>query len=255
MAVEQHAQVMTSRISRRRISLEELKRQAYAFSDLSGYGLRDRILIRAADLLFYYLIRCVLPTVRWEVQGIEHLNSIYESGHRVIFTFWHACILSATWFWRNRGIVVMSSTSRDAEYTCRVIKRFGYGAARGSSARRTGRAMAEMVQCLMNGIDVAFTIDGPRGPAFVAKAGAVTLARHTGQAILPFHIAARRFISLPSWDQLEVPLPFTRAITLIAEPIFVPPHASSQEISARQAALQSALDRLRREGEAWRAAM
>jgi lysophospholipid acyltransferase (LPLAT)-like uncharacterized protein len=160
--------------------------------------------------------------------------------------------LSATWFWRDRGIVVMSSVSRDAEYTGRVIKRFGYGTARGSSTRGGGRALAEMAQCLDNGLEVAFTIDGPRGPAYIAKPGAVTLARHTGQAILPFHIAVEKCIELSSWDRLKIPLPFKRALVLIAEPIYVPRASSSEDVIGKQTALQTALDNLNDEGEVWR---
>lgn len=232
--------------------MEALRNRVYSFSDLSNYGLRDRWIIRAADGFFYLLIRLICSTLRWEVRGREHLDAILSGGHQPIFTFWHVCILSATWFWRNRGIVVMSSISRDAEYTGRVIKRFGYGTARGSSTRGGGRALAEMAECSNSGIEVAFTIDGPRGPAYVAKPGAVTLARHTGQAILPFHIGASRYIELPSWDRLQVPLPFTRAVALISEPIYVQRDASSEEVAGKQAAVQSALDNLYQDAESWR---
>jgi lysophospholipid acyltransferase (LPLAT)-like uncharacterized protein len=109
-----------------------------------------------------------------------------------------------------------------------------------------------MARCLDNGLEVAFTIDGPRGPAYVAKPGAVTLARHTGQAILPFHIAVAKSIELSSWDRLKVPLLFTRAVVLIGEPIYVPRDANSAEVAANQAALQSELDNLRDEAEVWR---
>jgi lysophospholipid acyltransferase (LPLAT)-like uncharacterized protein len=229
--------------------IEQLRQSVYGFSDLSTYNLRDRLIIRAADIFFYLLIGFICSTLRWEVKGLEHLESITASGRRAIFTFWHTCIFSATWLWRRRGIVVMSSSSRDAEYTGRFIKRFGYGTVRGSSTRGGGRAMAEMAECLSNGMDAAFTIDGPRGPRFVAKPGAITLARHTGQAILPFHIATPRHVALPSWDRLQIPLPFTRAIALIAEPIYVPRDASSEQVQAKQAALQAALDGLRLEAD------
>ena len=146
----------------------------------------------------------------------------------------------------------MSSRSRDGEYIARFIQRFGYGAARGSSSRGAGRALAEMVECLEIGIDVAFTIDGPRGPVYVAKEGAVILARHTGQAILPFHIAMERYIAAPSWDRLQIPLPFTRAVMLIAEPILVAKDGHEDEAKTKQALVQSTLDRLRAEGEEWR---
>jgi lysophospholipid acyltransferase (LPLAT)-like uncharacterized protein len=245
----------SQRASRAKVSadLEALRNRVYSFSDLSHYRTRDRLIIRAADLFLYSLIRSICSTLRWEVLGSEHLDTVLASGHRPIFTFWHVCILGATWFWRNRGIVVMSSVSRDAEYTGRVIKRLGYGTARGSATRGGGRALAEMAHCLDNGMEVGFTIDGPRGPVYVAKPGAVTLARHTGQAILPFHIAARTYIEFPSWDRLQIPLPFTRAASFIGEPIYVPRDATSEEVTAKQAAVQSALDSLRREAEAWRA--
>ena len=209
-------------------------------------------MIRCADLLFYIAIFIFGATIRWEVRGYDHLQSIYERGRRAIFTFWHPCIFPATWFWRKRGIVVMSSRSRDGEYIARFIQRFGYGAARGSSSRGAGRALAEMVECMENGIDVAFTIDGPRGPVYVAKDGAVTLARHTGNAILPFHIAMTRYIEAPSWDRLQIPLPFTRALMLIGEPLYVARDGREDEPKTKQASLQCTLDRLRREGEAWR---
>lgn len=230
-----------------------LRRRVYAQSELSSYSRRDRLVIRAADLFFFTLIRVICATLRWEAHGVEHLEAIHAGGHRAIFTFWHACIFGATWFWRRRGIVVMSSISRDAEYTARFIKRFGYGTARGSATRGSGRALAEMAECLLNGMDVAFTIDGPRGPAYQAKPGAVTLARHTGQAILPFHVAALRYWELPSWDRLQIPKPFTRAAVFVGEPIYVARQAGKDEGEACQAALQATLDRLRREGEAWRA--
>jgi lysophospholipid acyltransferase (LPLAT)-like uncharacterized protein len=230
---------------------EELRRRVYSFSDLSSFSLRDRIIIRAADIFFYLLIRVICSTLRWEVRGSHYLDSILSKGHRAIFTFWHMCIFSATWFWRKRGIVVMSSQSRDAEYTGRFIRRFGYGTARGSATRGGSRALADMAECLTSGMHAAFTIDGPRGPAFVAKPGAITLARHTGQAILPFHIVARRYIELPSWDRLQIPLPFTRALTLVGEPIYVPRDASADEIASKQNALQTSLDSLRHEAQTW----
>ena len=232
---------------------ESLRRRVYGQSDLSGYSQRDRFVIRAADLFFFTLIRVICATLRWEAHGAEHVEAIHASGHRAIFTFWHACIFGATWAWRRRGIVVMSSTSRDAEYTARFIKRFGYGTARGSATRGSGRALAEMAECLLNGMDVAFTIDGPRGPVYQAKPGAVTLARHTGQAILPFHVAVARYWELPSWDRLQIPKPFTRAALFVGAPIYVARQAGKDESDAHQATLQATLDRLRREGEAWRA--
>lgn len=233
-------------------SIEAVGSRAYDRADLSRYSLKDRFVIRVADCVFFALIGMVCRTVRWETRGMQHLESIFDGGRRAIFTFWHSCIFSATWVWRKRGIVVMSSQSRDGEFVGRVIQRFGYGTARGSSSRRAGRALAEMAECLDVGIDVAFTIDGPRGPAFVAKTGAVTLAKHTGHAVLPFHITGRRRVVLPSWDRTEIVAPFTKGLVLIGEPISLPRESSEAVVEQVQAALQSSLDDLRRQAETWR---
>src|SRR5258708_6399663 len=104
--------------------IEQLHRRVFSQADLSAYSSKERFLIRGADLLFYFLIRSIGATMRWEAHGSEHLNAIHDSGHRAIFTFWHTCIFMGTWFWRKRGIVVMSSQSRDAQFTSRFIKRF-----------------------------------------------------------------------------------------------------------------------------------
>ena len=124
--------------------LEALRRRVYGKADLSSFSRRDRFIIRAAGLFFFILIRVICVTCRWEAHGAEHLEAIHHSGRRAIFTFWHVCIFAATWFWRGRGIIVMSSTSRDAEYTSRFIQRFGYGAARGSSTPGSEREMAHL---------------------------------------------------------------------------------------------------------------
>src|SRR5579884_3490984 len=111
-------------------------------------------------------------------------ESAQKHGRGLVYTFWHREICAATWFWRKRGIVVMTSQNFDGEYIARIIRKHGYGAARGSSSRGARRALVEMIQGLQQGRDAAFTIDGPRGPRFVAKPGSVILAKATGAAIL-----------------------------------------------------------------------
>jgi hypothetical protein len=74
-------------------------------------------------------------------------------------------------------------------------------------------------------------IDGPKGPRHEAKMGAVLLARKTGNPVLPFTVTAARRWEAPSWDRLQIPLPFTRARVQIAPPIFVPPDADDQTLA------------------------
>lgn len=188
-------------------------------------------------------------TVRWESEGDSHLDAIYKSGHRAIFTFWHGRIFPATYYWRNRGIVVMTSMNRDGDAIAQCIQRFGYGAARGSSSRGGFRALAEMAREIRKGHDAAFTIDGPRGPRYVAKQGPVLLAMKTGAAIFCFHISMKHRIQLKSWDEFQIPMPFTRALVLKAEPIWVPPDTPEEELRKLHQQMQAALDKLRDEAD------
>ena len=141
-----------------------------------------------------------------------------------------ARIFPATYYWRRRGIVVMTSQNFDGEYIARCIQKHGYGAARGSSSRGGLKALAEMAQCLRRGLDVGFTVDGPRGPRYEAKPGPVLLARRTGAAVFCFHISLQRKIQLNNWDQTQIPFPFSRALVLKAPPIYVFRSASEDEL-------------------------
>ncbi|HEX5000259.1 MAG TPA: DUF374 domain-containing protein, partial [Terriglobia bacterium] len=135
----------------------------------------------------YLAIAVIGRSIRWQTSGESNLSAIYQTGSRAIFTFWHGSIFPATFFWRHRGIVVMTSRNADGEAIARCIRRFGFGAARGSSSQGGLRALAEMAREIREGRDAAFTVDGPRGPRHVAKQGPVLLAFKTGAAIFCFH--------------------------------------------------------------------
>jgi lysophospholipid acyltransferase (LPLAT)-like uncharacterized protein len=211
----------------------------YAFADLGSYSLRQRAVIRLAGLLLYWLVRLIGATLRFEVFGREH----HTEREPLVYCFWHNRIPVATYYWRRRGIVVMSSRSFDSEYIARFIQRFGYGAARGSSTRGARAALIQMIRAVRGGRSAAFSVDGPRGPLYEAKPGPVLLAAKSGAAILPFSISLDRCWRLPSWDGIEIPKPFARAVVVIGERFHVRDEGPDQEAQHRR--LQRALDELR----------
>src|SRR5213080_86300 len=221
--------------------------RAYTFANLSSYSLKDRLLIRGADLVFFLLIKLIGRTIKFEIEGWDNWEAASRDGKIPIYTFWHNRVFLATYFWRRRGIVVMTSQSFDGEYIARFIQRFGYGAARGSSTRGATGAIVEMVRLMRAGCPTAFTTDGPKGPRYVAKMGSVLLAKKTGNPILPFTITANRFWEAKkSWDGSQVPKPFARAHVLIAPPICVPANADETLLNSKRDELQSVLDELNR---------
>jgi len=226
--------------------------RAYEFADLSGYSFLDRWKIRAADWVFYMLINLIGRTARFEVIGWENHEKAVANGGLPIYVFWHDRIFLTTYWWRKRRIVVMTSRSFDGEYIARFIQRFGYGAVRGSSTRGGAGAIVEMTRLMRAGCTTAFTIDGPKGPRYVAKMGAVMLAKKSGQPIVPVTMALERYWTTPSWDLFQIPKPFTRARVYVARPIYVPPDADEKLLAAKRDELQQTLEELNHQSEEWR---
>src|SRR5438034_2250737 len=123
----------------------------------------ERVRIFVATWIGYFAVLLIGRTLRWEVVGWENFEAARQIEKSLIYAFWHCEIFSATWFWRRRGIVVMTSQNFDGEYIGRIIQRHGYGAARGSSSRGGARALVEMIRAIRKGRLAAFTVDGPRG--------------------------------------------------------------------------------------------
>lgn len=195
------------------------------------------------------LIALLGRTYRWRVDGYHHYESIVASGRQPIFAFWHGRILPATLFWRDRGIVVMTSENFDGEWIARIIQRFGYATARGSSSRGGVRALVQLKRDMDAGKSTAFTIDGPRGPARIAQPGAVWLSGATGNPMLPFHVEASRAFTARSWDATQVPAPFATIGVAIGAPIAVDGITPST-IEARRAALERELASLEAQAHA-----
>ena len=208
---------------------------------LSRFQLVKASVIAAAG---YPVIALLGKTFRWQVDGYGHYESIRESGRQPIFAFWHGRILSATCFWRGRGIVVMTSENFDGEWIAKIIRRFGFGTARGSSSRGGRRALVQLKRDIRAGRAAAFTVDGPRGPAGTAQPGAVWLASVTGNPILPFHIEAERYWSADSWDRTQIPRPFSRVAIAIGGAIEIPASREGADLEAGRLELERSLDQL-----------
>lgn len=159
-------------------------------------------------------------TVRIAWSGRQHLDALDQRGERYIVALWHGHILPGMWGFRDRGIVVVTSENFDGEWIARIIRRFGYGAARGSSSRGGARALRGLLRSIAHS-SAAFTVDGPRGPRGVAHPGIVWLARATGHPILPIHAAADRAWTLGSWDRTHIPKPWSRVVLTIGAPMHV----------------------------------
>lgn len=201
---------------------------------------RKRAEVTAIATLGYPVVRALTSTWQWRVSGAEHVDAITAAGHQPILALWHGRILAATPYFQRRGIVAMASENFDGEWIARLLGKFGYGAARGSTSRGGPAALRQLVR-EVKAHGVAFTLDGPRGPAEVAQPGAVWLAKATGQPLLPFHSEAISSWTLKSWDRTQIPKPFTTVAMAIAAPLYVPREADEAALEEWRQRLQQSL--------------
>jgi lysophospholipid acyltransferase (LPLAT)-like uncharacterized protein len=205
-----------------------------------------RIQVAAIAAAGYPLIALLARTLRLDVEGREHMDAVASSGRPYIVSFWHGRILPLSLYFRGRGIVVITSENFDGEWIARIIARLGYGTARGSSSRNARAATLQLVRDVRAGRPAAFTLDGPRGPARVAKPGAVWLAGATGAPLLPIHAECERSWELRSWDRSHIPKPFSAVHMVVGEPIAVAPGLSDEQQTQACRQLEDSLERLRR---------
>jgi len=211
--------------------------------DARRYTLRQRIVLRMIIWAGTGLIRLIGPTLRVAVSYEEGAQKTLDERPRIA-SFWHSCMIPATYIWRNMGIRVMSSNSYDGEYMGRIIHKFGFVAVKGSSSRNAVRALLGLRRALEEGWTVAFTLDGPRGPSRKVKPGPVALGRSSGVPLTMFHAAAEKAWVLNTWDRMMIPLPFSRVLVRFGKLISVPGEASDQDVERYTAELQASLDRV-----------
>lgn len=202
---------------------------------------RKRAEVATIATLGYPVLRALGSTWRWKVSGAEHVDAIHARGLQPILSCWHGRILPGILYFQRRGIVVITSENFDGEWIARIIERFGYRTARGSTTRGGRRALVQLLRQMADGHPAGFTVDGPRGPARVAQAGAVWLAQETGNPLLPFHLEASAAWHVRSWDRTQIPKPFSTVAIAIGEPLELPRDRSDAAIEAGRLALEARL--------------
>ena len=203
---------------------------------------RKRIEAAAIGAVGVPVIEALGGTCTWIERGTAYLDAIKREGRQPIYALWHGRIMAGTLYLRDRDIVVITSENFDGEWVARIIRRFGYDTARGSTSRGGSRALVQLRREMRGGRPVAFTVDGPRGPARVAQPGAAWLASATGNPILPFHVEASSSWTVDSWDRHQVPKPGSTLAAVLGSPIEVPRHATHDQIETACRALEQALE-------------
>ncbi|MBR0458627.1 MAG: lysophospholipid acyltransferase family protein [Victivallales bacterium] len=143
----------------------------------------------------------------------------------VIITLWHNRILFLASLvpktLRTRSTVLISN-SRDGEYVSAFIRFFGLAVVRGSSSKGGVHALIKLAEAVKEGRSTILTIDGPRGPKYTVHKGPAALARLGHVPIVPLGLDAAKYWSLHSWDNTQIPKPFSRVTVRVGKPYSLP---------------------------------
>ena len=174
------------------------------------YSFKQRAVLAVMPRVAALLIRVVGATLRYRDVNAPGVPNGHTIPGPVVFAFWHCSMLTCAHRFRNLGIAILISRSFDGELIARTVERLGFVAVRGSSTRGGASGLKGMAELYAEGHRCAFTADGPKGPAMVAKAGPVQLAELTRATwIGAYHAEPDRAWRLKTWDSFVVPKPFS----------------------------------------------
>lgn len=183
-----------------------------------------RFEVPALGFVIWVVLWLLRWTTRFRVEGLERLERSWGAGQPVVLAFWHGRSIMLPFLYRlpleRRGdVCIMNSPHRDGEIITRALARFGIGTTRGSSSRGAVGGTLQLARALKRGTSVALVPDGPRGPAGVAKPGAIELAAASGAPLCPLAFSASPSLRLGSWDRLMLPVPGARLVCVVGEPM------------------------------------
>jgi len=180
-------------------------------------------------------------TLRYRIENAEAFEALSAAGNPAILTSWHNRLMMGVCFFRRYRPVIAVSQSRDGDRMAATVRRLGFDTPRGSSSRGGVRALLGLVREVSTGRVGAHLVDGPKGPRGVIKPGLMLLAQRSGAPIFAVYAAARPRLRAPSWDRMEIPLPFARVHFRFAEPIVVPADLPPEEVESLRRDLEKQL--------------
>ena len=172
-----------------------------------------------------FLIRVImgLITLTCRVRWInkDAYQQAMQSDQAFILSMWHNSCTIAAWVMKGSRITVMVSDSKDGEYVSRLASYFGINTIRGSSSSGSEKAIRSALRLLAQKKPIAITPDGPRGPIYKMKSGALWFAASSKSPIIPLHIESSRQWVFNSWDKHCFPKPFSTIYVGIGDPIYL----------------------------------
>lgn len=201
------------------------------------------------------LIQLLTATYRIErVIGASHIEPYINSDAICAPCYWHqhhvvGSTLISKWVRRGFKACFLVSGSVDGEVVAKIAREWGAEVIRGSANQSGALALRDMQRMMKGGFSIITTADGPRGPQYEFKLGAILMARIAGIPVIPIGCAADRAWYLNRWDHFMVPKPFARIVLAIGEPYPIPSDTPLDQLELHRVAVQDAVMSLMADSE------
>ena len=201
------------------------------------------------SVILTHSLDALCKTLRVSYKNKKVIDDLRKQKQNYVLAFWHGTMLLPWFLHRDDGFAALTSKSKDGDLLAKQLKHWKYKVIRGSSSKGGDVALGIMIDLAKNGFSIAITPDGPRGPEYKFKAGAVVTAKKSNVPVVLIGIGIKSKKKLKSWDKFQIPNPFTNVKVIYSDPVYVDANLSYDETSKIIDECEKKLIELQKEAE------
>jgi lysophospholipid acyltransferase (LPLAT)-like uncharacterized protein len=183
------------------------------------------------NLLIKTSVTLLCKSLKINISNKKVIDDLINMNKNFVVAFWHGTMLVPWFIQDKKNISALVSQSKDGDILTKLLEHWDYKVVRGSSSAGGDDALENIIDLLKNNYSVAITPDGPRGPQFKFKAGAVVAAKKSNVPLLLLGTGYKSKKILKSWDHFEVPHFFSKVNIILSDPIEIPENLTYEDIS------------------------
>jgi len=192
---------------------------------------RKRTLRFLGDHFLHIAVTALCKSLKIEKYNYEVIDKLNSKNENFVLAFWHGTMILPWYLHGTPGFTALTSKSKDGDLLAKILRKWRYNVVRGSTSTGGDVALETMVDFAKNKRSIAITPDGPRGPRFKFKPGAVITAKKSDVPLVLAGVGFKRKKVLGNWDKFEIPYFFTAAKIIYSEPLLVNSNLSYEETS------------------------
>lgn len=208
-----------------------------------AWPLKKRIMINTASIIGYlcsFPLKSSLRTIRINFD---------ETKRPAIYAIWHGQQYGLYSFKSKKDMNILISPSVDGQIISNFSKYYGFRTIRGSLKNKGEQALREIIKKTEQGENIAYTVDGPRGPVYKVKPGLIRMAKITGCPIIPMSIVANKRKILKTWDEFNIPGFFSKVAVVFGDPIYIDSEISKEDAEDKRLEVEETLFALDRQAK------